>query len=132
MFAGSQQVIQSDGQVHQLVECEGDVSAGQLLTDILAQTAAIMVNQGPVVPSRAGSQGPKLQGKLLGSPRPLPQVEEVLTCRSTLGWVVEDLVNSSNLSKTASPSLHTALASEARDEGYTLSRSDGAGWTVAR
>ena len=41
-----------------------------------------MVDQGPVVSSRAGSQGPKLQGELLGAPRLLPQMEEALTTSS--------------------------------------------------
>ena len=49
-----------------------------------------MVDQGPVIPSRAGSQGLKLQGELLGAPRLLPQMVEALTRRSTLGQVVED------------------------------------------
>ena len=33
--ASSQQVVQSDGQVHELVECEGGVSTGQLPTNVL-------------------------------------------------------------------------------------------------
>ena len=65
MSAGSQQVIQPDGQVHQLVELEGGVSAGQLPIDVLAQTSTILVDQGPVVPSRAGGQGPDVQHELL-------------------------------------------------------------------
>ncbi|XP_038833950.1 adenosine deaminase 2-A-like [Salvelinus namaycush] len=80
--------------------------------------AAVVVDKGPVVPSRYCGQGPKFQGKLLGAPRPLPQVEETFTCRSTLGRVVEDCppeVNSSKSSNAASPSPHTA-----RDNGYAL------------
>lgn len=49
-----------------------------------------MVDHGPVVPSSAGSQVPKLQGELLGAPRLLPQMVEALTHRSTLGRMVED------------------------------------------
>jgi hypothetical protein len=48
-----------------------------------------MVYQGPVAPSSAGNQGPKLQRKLLGAPRLLPQMVEALTRHSALGWVVE-------------------------------------------
>ena len=52
MSAGSQHVIQPDGQVHQLVECESGVPAVQLPTDVLAQTAPLVIDQGPVIPSR--------------------------------------------------------------------------------
>ncbi|XP_055761295.1 adenosine deaminase 2-A-like [Salvelinus fontinalis] len=123
-------VIQPNGKVHQLVEGEDGIPAGQLPTDILAQAAAVVVDKGPVVPSRYCGQGPKFQGKLLGAPCPLPQVEETFTCRSTLGRVVEDCppeVNSSKSSNAASPSPHTALAHsralsrEARDKsGHPL------------
>ena len=111
--ACSQQVIQPNGQVHQLVGGEGGVPAGQLSTDVLAETAAIMVNQAPVVPYRAGSQVPKLKGELLGAPRPLPQ-EEAFTCRlPSGGWsktAQKRQVNSSNWSNAAYPALHTVLA----------------------
>jgi hypothetical protein len=85
MSADSQLVIQPNGQVHQLVEGEGGVPAGQFLTDILAQTAAIVVNQGPVVPSRSGGQGPEIHRELLGA-----QMEETFTRRSTLIREVKD------------------------------------------
>jgi hypothetical protein len=49
-----------------------------------------MVHQGPFALSCAGSQGPKLQGELLGAPRLLPQMVEALTRRSILGRVVVD------------------------------------------
>jgi hypothetical protein len=79
--AGDQQVIQPNGQVHQLVEGEGGIPAGQIPTNILVQVAAVEVDKGPVVASRSCGQGPKFQGELLGARRPLPQVEEMLTRR---------------------------------------------------
>ena len=58
--------------------------------DILAQAAAIVVDPGPGVPSHSGGQGPKVQGELLGAPRPLPQVEQTFTRRYTLRRVVKN------------------------------------------
>ena len=66
------------------------IPAGQLLTDILAQAATIVVDKGPVIPSRSCGQGPIFQGELLGTPRPLPQVEKTFTRRCALGRVGED------------------------------------------
>ena len=82
--AGSQQVVQPDGHVTQLVQCEGGVPTG-----VLTQTAPVVIDQGPVVPSHAGGQGPGVQGEILRPPRPLPQVEQTFTHRSTLGRVVK-------------------------------------------
>ena len=76
---GSQQVIQPNGQVHQLIESEGGVPAGQLPMDVLAQTATIVVDQGPVVPSHASVQGPEVQSELLCAPRPLSEEEQTFT-----------------------------------------------------
>jgi hypothetical protein len=88
--AGDQQVIQLNGQIHQLVKGDGGIPAGQLPTDILAQAASVVVDEGPVVPTCSGGQGPKFQGEFLGAPLPLPQVEETSTRRSTFGRMVED------------------------------------------
>lgn len=133
--ASSQQVVQPDGQVHQLVESEGGVSAGQLPTDVLAQTAVEVVYQDPVVPSRASSQGPKLQGKLLGAPHLLPQMVEALTRRSALGQMVQHRIKMVQHRISLSPHgvgpLQGILVRH-ETRADTLSRSDGAGWTVAR
>lgn len=116
--AGDQQVIQPNGQIHQLVKGDGDIPASQLPLDILTQTASVLIDKGPVVPSCSGGQGPKFQGELLGAPRPLPQVEEPFPSK----W-----------SNAASPSPHTTFAhSRALPEGNetrvdTLSLPEGAG-----
>ncbi|XP_036811378.1 neuromedin-K receptor-like [Oncorhynchus mykiss] len=87
MSTGGQQFVQPDGQVHQLVQREGGVSAGQLPTDFLAQTSPVVIDQGPVIPPRAGGHGPEVQSEILPAPRPLPQVEQTFTCRSTLRYM---------------------------------------------
>ena len=47
----------TNGQVHQLIESEGGVPAGQLPTDVLSQAATIVVDQGPR--QRPGSGSPE-------------------------------------------------------------------------
>lgn len=61
----------ADGQVHQLVQREGGVSAGQPPMDVLVQTAPVVIDQVPVVPYRAGGQGPEVQSEILRAACPL-------------------------------------------------------------
>jgi hypothetical protein len=103
---GSQQVIQPDGQIHQLVKGDGGIPAGQLSSDVLAQAASVVVNEGPVtvvvdegpvIPSLSCSQGPEFQRKLLCAPRPLPQMEKPFPLRSPFRWMVEDCLEAAML-----------------------------------
>ena len=61
---GSQQAFQPVGQIHQLVECESGVPKGQILTDVLAQTAQVVSDQsGPCrsIPRRQPGSGILMQ-----------------------------------------------------------------------